>query len=190
MTPFLYISENLEIYDMKYQFVKRILGISLAVCTAYGSVRGAYAAVAGAYAAAAESQAAVAVTDTYSEQENANTAEDYTYSASSAPDMNIAAEQREEEEAIIPESEPGAEEEILPEPEPEIEEEILPEPEPEAEEEILPEPEPEEPEITLEEYLSGLRCGACGRCCSLLNPHCRNGKHKAQAAEQQYYEMM
>ena len=37
---------------MKYQIVKRILGISLAVCTAYGSVRSAYAAVAGAYAAA------------------------------------------------------------------------------------------------------------------------------------------
>ena len=79
---------------------------------------------------------------------------------------------------------------IIPESEPEVEEEILPEPVPEDEEEIFPEPEPEEPKITLEEYLSGLRCGACGRCCSLLNPHCRNGKHKAQAAEQEYYEMM
>ena len=55
------------------------------------------------------------------------------------------------------------------------------------EEAILPDPEPEEPEVSLEEYLSGLRCGACGRCCSLLHPHCRNGKHKAQLAEQQYY---
>ena len=169
-------SEKLENYDMKYQIVKRILGISLAVCTAYGSVRSAYAAVAGAYAAAAAKPQAV-VTSTYSEQENANTAEDYTDSASAAPDMDIAADPasstdsavaKEESDSIYAESAEQKKEE----------------------EAIIPESEPEEPKITLEEYLSGLRCGACGRCCSLLNPHCRNGKHKAQAAEQEYYEMM
>ena len=81
------------------------------------------------------------------------------------------------------------EELILPDQEPEDKEKIIPGPETEDEEEIIPDPEPEEPEMTLEKYLSGLRCGACGRCCSLLRPHCRNGKHKAQSAEQEYYEM-
>ena len=123
---------------MKYQFVKRILGISLAVCTAYGSVRGAYAAVACTYAAAAEPRSSSVYTAVAEENDSIYTEAD---------------EQKEEKEAI------------------------------------LPDPEPEEPEITLEEYLSGLRCGACGRCCSLLRPHCRNGKHKAQSAEQEYYEM-
>ena len=137
---------------MKYQFVKKILGISLAVCTVYGSVRGAYAAVTGAYAAEAV---------VYPVQES-------TYAASDVPDTSVSADMAAasvEKEAILPEQEP------------------------EKEAEILPDPGPEEPEVTLEEYLSGLRCGACGRCCSLIRPHCRNGKHKAQSAEQQYYEM-
>ena len=149
---------------MKYQFVKKILGISLAVCTVYGSVRGAYAAVTGAYAAEAV---------VYPVQES-------TYAASDVPDTSVSADMAAasvEKEAILPEQEP------------EKEAEILPDPEPEEEAEILPDPGPEEPEVTLEEYLSGLRCGACGRCCSLIRPHCRNGKHKAQSAEQQYYEM-
>ena len=161
---------------MKYQFVKKILGISLAVCTVYGSVRGAYAAVTGAYAAEAV---------VYPVQES-------TYAASDVPDTSVSADMAAasvEKEAILPEQEPEKEAEILPDPEPEEEAEILPDPEPEEEAEILPDPGPEEPEVTLEEYLSGLRCGACGRCCSLIRPHCRNGKHKAQSAEQQYYEM-
>ena len=149
---------------MKYQFVKKILGISLAVCTVYGSVRGAYAAVTGAYAA----EAVVCPV------------QESTYAASDVPDTSVSADMAAasvEKEAILPEQEP------------EKEAEILPDPEPEEEAEILPDPGPEEPEVTLEEYLSGLRCGACGRCCSLIRPHCRNGKHKAQSAEQQYYEM-
>lgn len=128
---------------MKYQIVKRIFGISLAVCTIYGSVRGAYATVmSGMYATA---------NNTYMESESTYTVD--------------AAEQEEKKEAVLNDSNS------------------------EEQEEILPEPEPEEPEISLEEYLSSLVCGACGRKCSLLHPHCRNGKHKARSAEQQYYEI-
>ena len=98
-------------------------------------------------------------------------------------------EQKEDKQAILTEPVSKDEELILPDQEPEDKEKIIPGPETEDEEEIIPDPEPEEPEMTLEKYLSGLRCGACGRCCSLLRPHCRNGKHKAQSAEQEYYEM-
>ena len=159
---------------MKYQFVKRILGISLAVCTAYGSVRGAYAAVAGAYAVAAEPRSSWAYTAVAEENDSIYAEAD---------------EQKEEKEASLTGPVSKDEELILPDQEPEDKEKIIPGPETEDEEEIIPDPEPEEPEMTLEKYLSGLRCGACGRCCSLLRPHCRNGKHKAQSAEQEYYEM-
>ena len=100
-----------------------------------------------------------------------------------------ADEQKGDKQAIRTEPVSKDEELILPDQEPEDKEKIIPGPETEDEEEIIPDPEPEEPEMTLEKYLSGLRCGACGRCCSLLRPHCRNGKHKAQSAEQEYYEM-
>ena len=46
----------------------------------------------------------------------------------------------------------------------------------------------DQPEVTLADFLAGLRCGACGRNCSLLSPHCRNGMFKAQQAEQEYYD--
>lgn len=40
---------------------------------------------------------------------------------------------------------------------------------------------------TLSEFLSQLRCGGCGRNCSLLNPRCGTGASKAQQAESEYY---
>ena len=40
---------------------------------------------------------------------------------------------------------------------------------------------------TLEDYLSQLHCGRCGRNCFLSNPRCRTGKHKAESAAEEYY---
>ena len=40
---------------------------------------------------------------------------------------------------------------------------------------------------TLEDYLSGLHCGHCGRNCYLSSPRCRTGQRRAAAAEEEYY---
>ena len=42
---------------------------------------------------------------------------------------------------------------------------------------------------TLEDYLRKLRCGGCGRNCSLLNPRCMRGARKESQAETEYYEL-
>lgn len=39
---------------------------------------------------------------------------------------------------------------------------------------------------TLNEFLSQLRCGGCGKNCSLASPRCATGSRKAQQAEAQY----
>ncbi|WP_373485402.1 hypothetical protein [Acetobacterium malicum] len=45
-----------------------------------------------------------------------------------------------------------------------------------------------EPDVpSLSEFMSQLRCGGCGKNCSLLNPRCGVGNQKAQQAEAEYY---
>ena len=41
---------------------------------------------------------------------------------------------------------------------------------------------------TLNQFLSGLRCGGCGHNCSLLNPRCMRGRSKAERAQTEYAE--
>jgi len=50
---------------------------------------------------------------------------------------------------------------------------------------VVTEPEPDVP--SLSEFMSQLRCGGCGKNCSLLNPRCGVGNQKAQQAEAEYY---
>jgi len=50
---------------------------------------------------------------------------------------------------------------------------------------VINEPEPDVP--SLSEFLAQLRCGGCGKNCSLLNPRCGVGNQKAQQAEAEYY---
>ncbi|WKY48783.1 hypothetical protein Q5O24_05550 [Eubacteriaceae bacterium ES3] len=50
---------------------------------------------------------------------------------------------------------------------------------------VVTEPDPVVP--TLNEYLSQLRCGGCGKNCSLINPRCGRGQQKASNAQQEYY---
>ena len=40
---------------------------------------------------------------------------------------------------------------------------------------------------TLQDYLGKLRCGGCGRNCSLVRPHCMNGRRKASSYTDAYY---
>ena len=42
---------------------------------------------------------------------------------------------------------------------------------------------------SLDEYLSTLHCGGCGRNCYLSNPRCRTGRNKAGAEASSYYEL-
>ena len=42
---------------------------------------------------------------------------------------------------------------------------------------------------TLDDYLKKLRCGGCGRNCSLINPRCMRGARKESQAETEYYEL-
>ena len=42
---------------------------------------------------------------------------------------------------------------------------------------------------TLEEYLGNLRCGGCGRNCTLANPRCMRGARKQSSAKSDYSEM-
>ncbi len=50
---------------------------------------------------------------------------------------------------------------------------------------VVTELEPDVP--SLSEFMSQLRCGGCGKNCSLLNPRCGVGNQKAQQAEAEYY---
>jgi len=114
--------------------------------------------------------------------------------------------------APSPEETAEADEDTEPEGEPAIAEEIPEEPE-KAEEGTIDAEEVEEPAETLiappeaepdqetasieaapaqdipslEDYLSTLHCGRCGRNCFLSNPRCRTGRSKAQSATEEYY---
>lgn len=55
---------------------------------------------------------------------------------------------------------------------------------PAATEPVVTEPEPDIP--SLSDFLAQLRCGGCGKNCSLLNPRCGVGNQKAQQAEAEY----
>lgn len=167
--------------NLKYQFIRRLLGISLSICTAYGAMRSAFV-MAGTLDT---TPGAVLVAEAKTEQ-TANIAEaraDGT--AASGEEVNeFVIEEISEDIEVIEDVEVNEDIEAVEDIDQEVDEDILKE----EEAQIEPEPEPEEPDVTLDDFLAGLRCGACGRCCSLLNPHCRRGMHKAQSAEQEYYE--
>lgn len=209
-----------KVINVKYQFIRRLLGISLSICTAYGAMRSAFV-MAGTLDT---TPGAVLVAEAKTEQ-TANIAEaraDGT--AASGEEVNefvieeisedieaiedvevnedieavedidqeVDEDVLKEEAAATPDAPSGKSGEVFVEPAPgnKEDEQVLAAPAAGQEEEaqIELEPEPEEPDVTLDDFLAGLRCGACGRCCSLLNPHCRRGMHKAQSAEQEYYE--
>ena len=164
--------------NLKYQFIRRLLGISLSICPAYGAMRNAFV-MAGTLDT---TPGAVLVAEAKTEQ-TANIAEaraDGTAASGEEVNEFVNEEISEEIEDVEVNEDIEADEDI----DQEVDEDVLKE---EAAQ-IQPESEPAEPDVTLDDFLAGLRCGACGRCCSLLNPHCRRGMHKAQSAEQEYYE--
>ena len=185
---------------MKYQFIKTIFGISLAICTAYSALRSAYmtvvmppiASVMERSAVSPEEYAAMPVpgeeddtseTERLQEEEGNNSNESEQGSGDEdyyvEPDWNEdsgdtdeyydgADQEREQSEEYYAgaDQSQGNSDEYYTEPDQGV----------------------DQPEVTLADFLAGLRCGACGRNCSLLSPHCRNGMFKAQQAEQEYYD--
>ena len=203
--------------NVKYQFIRRLLGISLSICTAYGAMRSAFVmagtlgtapgtvlvAEAKTEQAADDAEARAEGTAASGEEVNAFVNEEINeeiedvevnedIEADEDIDQEVDEDVLKEEAAATPDAPSGKSGEVFVEPAPgnKEDEQVLAAPAAGQEEEaqIELEPEPEEPDVTLDDFLAGLRCGACGRCCSLLNPHCRRGMHKAQSAEQEYYE--
>ena len=168
-----------KVINLKYQFIRRLLGISLSICTAYGAMRSAFV-MAGTLDT---TPGAVLVAEAKTEQAADDEEVRAEGTAASGEEVNafVNEEINEEIEDVEVNEDIEADEDI----DQEVDEDVLKE----EEAQIEPEPEPEEPDVTLDDFLAGLRCGACGRCCSLLNPHCRRGMHKAQSAEQEYYEI-
>ena len=205
-----------KVINVKYQFIRRLLGISLSICTAYGAMRSAYimAATPGTFLVAEAkieqtsdiAEARADGTAASGEEVNEFVIEEISEDIEAIEDVEVnedieAVEDIDqevdedvlkEEAAATPDAPSGKSGEVFVEPAPgnKEDEQVLAAPAAGQEEEaqIELEPEPEEPDVTLDDFLAGLRCGACGRCCSLLNPHCRRGMHKAQSAEQEYYE--
>ena len=209
-----------KVINLKYQFIRRLLGISLSICTAYGAMRSAFVMagtldttpgavlVAEAKTEQTENIAEARADGTAASGEEVNefvieeisedieAIEDVEVNedieAVEDIDQEVDEDVLKEEAAATPDAPSGKSGEVFVEPAPgnKEDEQVLAAPAAGQEEEaqIELEPEPEEPDVTLDDFLAGLRCGACGRCCSLLNPHCRRGMHKAQSAEQEYYE--
>ena len=164
--------------NVKYQFIRRLLGISLSICTAYGAMRSAFV-MAGTLDT---TPGTVLVAEAKTEQAADDEEVRAEGTAASGEEVNafVNEEINEEIEDVEVNEDIEADEDI----DQEVDEDVLKE----EEAQIELEPEPEEPDVTLDDFLAGLRCGACGRCCSLLNPHCQRGMHKAQSAEQEYYK--
>ena len=150
---------------MKYNYVKTILGISLAVCTLYGTARGAYAAAVNTDTAYVASTAGSSVGSSVESKVGSSAAP----SSSSSSAQSSAAGSKKRKKGTEPSTEQSIEQQTP------------------SSEAITPASEGSSPGVTLNDYLSKLRCGGCGKNCSLLNPRCRNGMQKANSAKQEYY---
>lgn len=160
---------------MKYQFIKTIIGISLAICTAYSAIRSAYTTVVmPGIAVIAEKNAGTTEeifddaesTEEYFDDIDQGSEEADEYNDESDQNVDQGQEDPDENYAGIDQDQRDSDEYYT-----------------------EPDQGSNQPEVTLADYLAGLRCGACGRNCSLLSPRCRNGMFKAQQAEQEYYEI-
>lgn len=184
---------------MKQKIIRGFLAVYLAVSLAYGGIRAAYLTVAAAMTPVETDRVQVETAAPSSFGTDAIPAEPKLENPV-VPSRNLSEESPPEDSAApaetpIPEdsTEPEDPQELVEEPvvqEPEV---LLGPPEMSLEEEPETAPEPEEtlepaPEIpTLEDYLSQLHCGRCGRNCLLSNPRCRTGQNKAEAATTEYY---
>lgn len=164
---------------MRGKIIKAFLGVYLALSMVYGGIRAAYLTAVAAMAPP-EEPAVLAAEPSFGQTA-------VTAQPSLAPTVTPAPSV---EPSATPSAEPAVEPSAAPSPDPEP----TPEPSealtvPPAEEEqdtsLEAAPVPEVP--SLEDYLSQLHCGGCGRNCLLSSPRCRTGKRKAETYTAEYY---
>ena len=201
---------------MKVKIIRAFMAVYLVLSMAYGGIRAAYLTVKAAMTppestleqvelAAVPSFGAESIP--YAPEEMSAVLPSPSIQAEDDPEKTeVPAEIAPAEAATAPQEASAAEAEPVFEPEPEAEPEAESAAESEAEPEAndtealieAPEEEddpdeayleaaPAEEVPTLEDYLSTLHCGRCGRNCYLSNPHCRTGRGKAETATAEYY---
>ena len=201
---------------MKVKIIRAFMAVYLVLSMAYGGIRAAYLTVKAAMTppestleqvelAAVPSFGAESIP--YAPEEMSAVLPSPSIQAEDDPEKTeVPAEIAPAEAATAPQEASAAEAEPVFEPEPEAEPEAESAAESEAEPEAndtealieAPEEEddpdeayleaaPAEEIPTLEDYLSTLHCGRCGRNCYLSNPHCRTGRGKAETATAEYY---
>ena len=201
---------------MKVKIIRAFMAVYLVLSMAYGGIRAAYLTVKAAITppestleqvelAAVPSFGAESIP--YAPEEMSAVLPSPSIQAEDDPEKTeVPAEIAPAEAATAPQEASAAEAEPVFEPEPEAEPEAESAAESEAEPEAndtealieAPEEEddpddayleaaPAEDVPTLEDYLSTLHCGRCGRNCYLSNPHCRTGRGKAETATAEYY---
>ncbi len=201
---------------MKVKIIRAFMAVYLVLSMAYGGIRAAYLTVKAAMTppestleqvelAAVPSFGAESIP--YAPEEMSAVLPSPSIQAEDDPEKTeVPAEIAPAEAATAPQEASAAEAEPVFEPEPEAEPEAESAAESEAEPEAndtealieAPEEEddpddayleaaPAEDVPTLEDYLSTLHCGRCGRNCYLSNPHCRTGRGKAETATAEYY---
>ena len=201
---------------MKVKIIRAFMAVDLVLSMAYGGIRAAYLTVKAAMTppestleqvelAAVPSFGAESIP--YAPEEMSAVLPTPSIQAEDDPEKTeVPAEIAPAEAATAPQEASAAEAEPVFEPEPEAEPEAESAAESEAEPEAndtealieAPEEEddpdeayleaaPAEDVPTLEDYLSTLHCGRCGRNCYLSNPHCRTGRGKAETATAEYY---
>lgn len=201
---------------MKVKIIRAFMAVYLVLSMAYGGIRAAYLTVKAAMTppestleqvelAAVPSFGAESIP--YAPEEMSAVLPSPSIQAEDDPEKTeVPAEIAPAEAATAPQEASAAEAEPVFEPEPEAEPEAESAAESEAEPEAndtealieAPEEEddpddayleaaPAEDVPTLEDYLSTLHCGRCGRNCYLSNPRCRTGRGKAETATAEYY---
>jgi len=170
---------------MKIKIIKQFGAAIAALLIVYGVVATTYRSYEQVLAAQVEIPPAIVVKNTVADGETESTVT--TVAANTA---SVAAVTTETVTATVPETTTVA---VAAEPETPVvvaaaepaETPALVEATPAVTEPVVTEPEPDVP--SLSEFMSQLRCGGCGKNCSLLNPRCGVGNQKAQQAEAEYY---
>ena len=170
---------------MKIKIIKQFGAAIAALLIVYGVVATTYRSYEQVLAAQVEIPPAIVVKNTVADGETESTVTTVAVNTAS-----VAAVTTETVTATVPETTTVA---VAAEPETPVvvaaaepaETPALVEATPAVTEPVVTEPEPDVP--SLSEFMSQLRCGGCGKNCSLLNPRCGVGNQKAQQAEAEYY---
>lgn len=168
---------------MRGKIIKAFIGIYLALSMVYGGIRAAYLTVAATMTPPEASSSLAAEPSFGRETITAQPSQVPTLPPTPTTDPSVEPEPSTAPAEIpSPSESPAAE----PAPAPEPAEALTESPAEEDQDASLEAaPAPEAP--SLEDYLSQLHCGGCGRNCLLSSPRCRTGNRKAETYTAEYY---